>query len=112
MNNTLLKSILAGLLLGATMFVLPFFLLRIAVFVLLIGALFRLFGGNRLRRGGWGRRLGPTPAFADRIRQMNDEEYTAFKQRFGEGRCGDTTEGSNSCGAGQAWRVVGSKVAE
>lgn len=86
MNNILLKSILAGLLLGAALFVLPFFLLRIALFALLVGALFRLLGGGRFRRGGWG--PGYRPAMADRIRQMNDEEYNEFKQRFGQGPCG------------------------
>ncbi len=86
MNNTLLKSILAGLLLGAALFILPFFLLRVALFFLLIGAIFRLFRGRGGRRGrGAGR--GYMPAFTDRIRQMNDDEYNEFKQRFGRGRC-------------------------
>ena len=91
MNNTLVRSILAGLLLGAALFILPFFLLRIALFFLLIGALFRLFGGGRFRRGGWGHGRGYggyIPAFTDRIRQMSDEEYTAFKQRAGQHHCG------------------------
>ena len=90
MNNNLLRSILAGALLGAALFIMPFFLLRVLVFFLIIGALFRLFGGRRFRRGGWGpgRGYGYMPAFADRIRQMSDEEYNQFKQRFEYGRCG------------------------
>ncbi|WP_460949339.1 hypothetical protein [Spirosoma daeguense] len=86
MNNTLLKSILAGLLIGVALFIMPFFLLRFFVFLFIIGLLFRLFGGGRRR--GWGRRWGhgPMPAFADRIRQMSDEEYDAFKQRY-SGNC-------------------------
>ncbi|MFD2936450.1 hypothetical protein [Spirosoma flavum] len=89
MNNTLIKSILAGLLLGAALFVMPFFLVRLVLFFLLIGALFRLFGGGRFRQG-WrrGRGYGHMPAFADRIRQMSDDEYTVFKQRY-QGRCND-----------------------
>ena len=89
MNNTLLRSIAAGLLIGAALFIMPFFLVRLVIFVLLISAVFRLFGGRRFRRGGWGRGrgYGYMPAFADRIRQMNDEEYTQFKQRFERGRC-------------------------
>lgn len=84
MNNTLLRSILAGLLLGAALFIMPFFLIRLVVFLLIISILFRLFGGNRFRRGGWGRDwgYGRTPAFTDRIRQMSDEEYEQFKQRY------------------------------
>lgn len=91
MNNTLLRSILAGLLLGAALFIMPFFLIRLVFFVLIIGALLRLFGGSRFRRG-WrqGPGYGQMPAFADRIRQMSDDEYSQFKQRFSQGdRCGD-----------------------
>lgn len=83
MNNTLVKSILAGLLIGAALFIMPFFLLRFVVFFLIIGALFRLFGGGRFRRRGWGPGWGYRGgyAFTDRIRQMSDEEYSQFKQR-------------------------------
>ncbi len=89
MNNILLKSILAGLLLGVALFVMPFFLVRLVFFILIIGALVRLFGGGRFRRG-WGRGYGHgyTPAFADRIRQMSDAEYADFKQRY-QGRYSD-----------------------
>ena len=88
MNNNLLRSILAGLLLGVALFVMPFFLIRLVFFFVIIGVLFRLFGGGRFR-GGWGRgqRFGYMPAFADRIRQMSDEEYTTFKQRYDQGYC-------------------------
>jgi len=93
--NILLKSILAGLLLGAALFILPFFLLRVALFALLIGALFRLVRGPR-RWGydprGFGRRGGPGLAFADRIRQMSDEEYATFKQERWN-RCGGEASG-------------------
>lgn len=90
MNNTLLKSILAGLLLGAALFIMPFFLIRLVFFFVIIGALFRLFGGGRFRRGGWGRGrdFEHMPAFADRIRQMSDDEYNQFKQRY-QGRYGN-----------------------
>lgn len=73
----LLKPILAGILIGAALFFLPFFVLRVVVVFLIIGALFRLFGGRRFGRG-YGR--GFHPAFADNIRNMSDEEYKAFKQ--------------------------------
>ena len=95
----ILKPIVFGVLLGAGLFYAPFFLLRIALVFLVIGALFRLF---RARRGygprghGWHGRspegLGAERrlAFADKIRGMNDEEYTHFKEKFQ--RSTDTNE--------------------
>lgn len=106
MNNTLLRSILAGLLLGTALFIVPFFLLRLLAFFLIIGALFRLFGGGRFRRGGWGRGrgFGYMPAFTDRVRQMSDEEYAQFKQQYGRSHCGEydsrkSTENENTTNA-------------
>ncbi|WP_420150605.1 hypothetical protein [Spirosoma sp.] len=94
MNNTLVKSILAGLLIGAALFVMPFFLIRFVFFVLIISALFRLFGGGRFRRGGWGPgwRYGRDYAFTDRIRQMSDDEYNQFRQRYAYDRCGQNDD--------------------
>ncbi|MBD0258254.1 MAG: hypothetical protein ICV83_21280, partial [Cytophagales bacterium] len=50
MTKQLLKPVLIGILAGAVLFVLPFFLLRTLLFVLLIGGVFRLLAG---RRFGW-----------------------------------------------------------
>lgn len=97
--NIVLKSILAGALLGAALFLLPFFLIRVFIFILIVGALFRLFGGGRFGRG-WGRHWGyggSIPAFADRIRQMSDEEYTEFKNGFRQsGYCGTKGAGQKT----------------
>jgi len=73
----LLKPILAGILIGAALFFMPFFVLRVVVVFLIIGAMFRLFRGRRFSRG-YGR--GLHHAYADNIRNMSDEEYKAFKQ--------------------------------
>lgn len=73
----LLKPILAGILIGAALFFMPFFVLRVVAVFLIIGGLFRLFGGRRFG-GGYGR--GFHPAFADNIRNMSEEEFKAFKQ--------------------------------
>jgi hypothetical protein len=84
MTKQLLKPVLIGILAGGVLFVLPFFLLRTLLFVLLIGGLFRLLAG---RRFGWGR-YGPgpdrgfSPALADTIRSMSEADYQAFRQRF------------------------------
>ena len=85
MTKQLLKPVLTGMLAGAVLFVLPFFLLRTLLFVLLIGGLFRLFAGRRFRWGryGPGYDRGFSPALADTIRSMSEEEYQAFRQRFG-----------------------------
>ncbi len=84
MTKQLLKPVLIGILAGGVLFVLPFFLLRTLLFVLLIGGLFRLLAG---RRFGWGRYghgpdRGFSPALADTIRSMSEEDYQAFRQRF------------------------------
>ncbi|WP_461147046.1 hypothetical protein [Spirosoma pulveris] len=94
MNNNLVRSIVAGFLLGLALFIMPFFLIRLAFFLLIVGALFRLFGAGRFRRG-WGRGYGHMPAFADRIRQMSDAEYTEFKQRY-RGRWSDASDQGKS----------------
>jgi hypothetical protein len=79
MTGSILKPILAGMLIGAALFFMPFFLLRVLVVFLIIGALFRLFGGRGFR-GRYGR--GFHPAFADRIRNMSDDEYNQYKQNI------------------------------
>ncbi len=79
MTRSILKPILAGILIGAALFFMPFFLLRVLIVFLIIGGLFRLFGGRGFR-GRYGR--GFHPAFADKIRNMSDEEYNEYKQNF------------------------------
>ena len=85
MNAQIIKPILGGLLIGTALFFMPFFLLKVAVVLLFIGLLFRLFGWRRYRGPyGW--------AFADKIRTMSDEEYKHFKSKW-RGRCyGNRTE--------------------
>ncbi|WP_114792171.1 hypothetical protein U0035_10005 [Niabella yanshanensis] len=85
MNRSILKPVIAGALIGAALFFIPFFVLRVAVFVLIVGLLFRLFG-----RRSWGpgsRRQERFTRFADKVRNMTDEEYAQFKERFQYG-CG------------------------
>ena len=67
-----------------------FFVLRVAVFFLIGGALFRAFARRRMRGMGFG------PHFADKIRAMSEEEYATFKNRF-QGRCvGRNQEGDQA----------------
>ncbi len=79
MTRSILKPILAGILIGAGLYFMPFFLLRVLIVFLIIGALFRLFRG----RGFRGRYAGGFhPVFADKIRNMSDEEYNEYKQSY------------------------------
>jgi hypothetical protein len=77
MKKSIFKPIIAGVLAGAALFFMPFFLLRVFAFFLIAGAFFRFFIGRRMRKHGFDIR----PAFADRIRSMSDEEYNQFKQQ-------------------------------
>jgi hypothetical protein len=85
MTKQLLKPVLLGILAGGVLFVLPFFLLRTLLFFLLIGGLFRLFAGRWFSwrgRYGYSHDRGFSPALADTIRSMSEEDYQAFRQRF------------------------------
>lgn len=85
MNKSILKTIAAGILLGAAAFYMPFFLIRTLLFILIIAALLRLF--VRPRFGGRGFQV----AFANKIRTMSDEEYAGFKKKL-ESRCGKSND--------------------
>ncbi len=71
------KPILIGIAAGVILFILPFFLLKAALLLLIMGGLFRLFSRRRYH---WRQRTGLHPAFTDTIRQMTDEEYQSFRQ--------------------------------
>jgi len=82
MKKSILKTIVAGIILGAGIFYFPFFLLRVFLVFLIIGIFFRFFIGRR-----FGRRFHP--AFADKIRSMSDEDYKLFKEKFNNNYCGN-----------------------
>ena len=80
MNRNILRPIVAGILIGAALYFLPFFFLRVFLIILLISFAFRFFWG-----WGWRSRYyrGFHPAYTDSIRNMSDEEYKQFRQNFG-----------------------------
>ncbi len=80
MKKSFLKPIVGGLFIGTALFLMPFFILKVALFFMIGGTLFRVFARGRMKRHGFG------PHFADKIRAMSDEEYETFKARF-QGRC-------------------------
>ena len=88
MNRSILKPIIGGVVFGAALFFIPFFLLRVAAFFLIAGAIFRLFAG---RRRFAGRFREHRLAFADNIRNMSDEEYAKFRNEMPHG-CGPRTQ--------------------
>jgi len=78
---SILKPMIAGILIGAALFFMPFFFVRFILFFLVIGAIFRFFIGRRY----WGYRRGFDANFTDNIRNMSDEEYNRFKQNINQG---------------------------
>lgn len=77
MYYRIFKPIIIGILIGAALFFMPFFILRVFLFFFIIGAIFRFFWWRRW--SGWN---GPGygPRFADSIRSMSDEQYSRFKR--------------------------------
>ncbi len=82
MTKQILKPVLIGVLVGTALFVLPFFVLRTLVLLLIIGGLFRLIVGRWSGWRGYRGNGGFHPALADTIRSMSEEEYQAFRQKF------------------------------
>ena len=80
---SIIKPIIAGILIGAALFFMPFFFVRFILFFLIIGAIFRFIVWGRFR----GYRRGFDATFTDNIRNMSDEEYNRFKQNRAQG-CG------------------------
>ncbi len=90
MTTQIFKTILAGILAGIVLFILPFFLIRVFVIFLLIGAIFKLIGSSRRSRY-----FRMNPAYADHFQSMSDDERKAYKMKF-KGRCGFHSNEENS----------------
>jgi len=87
MTKEILKTVAAGILAGIVLFMIPFLLLKVLVFFLLIKAIFRLLGG----RSRW---HGMRQAWAQKYQNMSEEERKAFTEKYGRGCC---DWNSNSC---------------
>lgn len=81
--RSIVKPIAFGILFGAAVFFVPFLVVRTIFLFMIIGLIFRLFwwGGGRRHH------LRYHLAYADKIRNMSDEEYAAFKNRAGDHHC-------------------------
>ncbi len=86
MNRHILKPVLAGLLMGGALYFMPFFVVRVVLFVLIAGLLIRLF--TRHRSGRFGHYRAMRLQYADSIRNMSDKEYALFKERISSYGCG------------------------
>lgn len=83
-TTSILKTIIGGILLGAFVF----FTGPLLLIILVLKFIFTPFGMGRYYHSsfGFGGMHGePRLAFADKVRGMSDEDYTAFKTKF-EGR--------------------------
>ncbi len=84
MYNPSFKPVLFGMGIALLLFVLPFFLLKVALLLLVFGVIFRLgrrlFGARSFgsRRAPWG--VSWHPVWTDTIRAMSDDEYQSFRQ--------------------------------
>jgi len=87
MTKSILKSIVVGSLIGA----LVFFTGPLLLIIFILKFIFTPFG--RMRQGHYGyggpygnpRFYGMHFAFADKVRNMSEEDYTAFKSKFENG---------------------------
>jgi len=86
MTKQILRTVLAGILAGALLFIMPFFMIRVLLFIVLILTIIRLLGGGRRRFRG-----GMYPGFAAKYQQMTEEEKAAFRAQW-PGRYGRQPE--------------------
>lgn len=102
MKRSILKSILGGVVLGTILFFAGPFLFFFLLAVFTLKFIFTPFGWGRMMmaQGYWGHpfRYGmgrPAFAFADKIRNMSDEEYGQFQEKM---------KNRHSCGHHGYWQ--------
>lgn len=91
MNRSFFKPLLGGIVTGALLFFAGPFIAAI----LLLKFIFTPFGMGRMMMGHHWHGRHFSFAFADKIRNMNEEEYTSFKTKMNEhfhGHCCRKTE--------------------
>lgn len=81
MTKQILKTVFAGILAGVALFMMPFIIIKVLIFFMLIKAIFRLMGGGR-------RHMHMRYAYAHKFQNMSEEERAAFMQKYGNGCCG------------------------
>ncbi len=86
--KSILKSVVMGIALGATFFFLPGIIFAMIVF----GIFFKIIFRGRMRHQMGNHRL----AFADKIRNMSEEEFGQFKTNFGSRNFGPNCNSRNN----------------
>jgi len=81
MKRSIVKPIIGGVLIGLGAFFAPWLLCKIMLFFFIVGGIFRLIFWSRMGRWGHPRMY---MAYADKIRGMNEEEYSAFKGKMND----------------------------
>ncbi len=87
MIQQILKIILGGVLAGLALFIMPFVLMKLVIFFLLLALIFRLFGGRRrwyYRHAFYGINPQKKQEYAQRWRNMTEEERSIFIQKTEE----------------------------
>ncbi len=74
MNREFFRTFVGGALIGAILFFAPFMVLNVLVFFLIFRIIFFLFKGRGHKKHLW--------AYADRIRNMSDDEYQNYKANY------------------------------
>lgn len=87
--KSILKSIVVGVALGATLFFMPFFIIG----MLFLGLFFKLMFRRKMLRHFGTHRL----AFAEKIRTMSEDEFTQFKNNFASGNFNHCGYQRNNC---------------
>lgn len=75
MTKTILKSVVWGAIIGASLFFMPKFIIGMFIFFAICG----LFMGRRMHGGRFVRHH---LAYADKIRTMSEEEYAGYKNNI------------------------------
>ncbi len=78
MKKSIIKPILFGAIFGTAIFYAPLFVLKTFLFLVLMSFIFRMFWWSR---SGGGRKRQYIVAYADKVRNMSEEEYNAFKSK-------------------------------
>ena len=81
MTKQIFKTVFAGILAGVALFMMPFIIIKVLVFFLIIKAIFRLMGGGR-------RHAHMRYAYAHKFQNMSEEERSAFMQKYSNSCCG------------------------
>ena len=92
MNKSILKTIIGGILFGTFVF----FTGPLIFIILILKFIFTPFGMGRMMMGRKGSNMGMPPfAFANKVRNMSDEDYMKFQTKMESrfnGRCNNQND--------------------